>query len=86
MNPRNRPYAVYNLGLNPLRIGEGFELTTVEVTIQAGCLNPLRIGEGFELSHLEEHHAESSLNPLRIGEGFEPTELKLEALAAVLIP
>ena len=36
------------IGLNPLRIGEGFELLASEGISGSSCLNPLRIGEGFE--------------------------------------
>ena len=36
------------MGLNPLGIGEGFELYVEFVTFTAKCLNPLGIGEGFE--------------------------------------
>ena len=37
------------MGLNPLGIGEGFELTMTITAVQRLCLNPLGIGEGFEL-------------------------------------
>ena len=35
--------------LNPLGIGEGFELSNAHVKAKKKCLNPLGIGEGFEL-------------------------------------
>ena len=35
-------------GLNPLGIGEGFELSIIDYLIGFMRLNPLGIGEGFE--------------------------------------
>ena len=34
--------------LNPLGIGEGFELIELVNKLKSNCLNPLGIGEGFE--------------------------------------
>ena len=38
--------------LNPLGIGEGFELSNAHVKAKKKCLNPLGIGEGFELTKM----------------------------------
>ena len=38
----------YLYGLNPLGIGEGFELFGIIILKKIKCLNPLGIGEGFE--------------------------------------